>query len=88
MEAAFLLRGRALNGVGPASTNRSGIVSHLCNRCRPKSRPDEAGEIVPKVREDPDTESFKPSRRLSLLVDLWWVTRWISGWVAVADRGG
>ena len=72
VEVAFLLCGRALHGVGFARTDRSGTVSRLCDRRRPRSEPNEAGKIVSKVREDPDTKGFKPSRRLSLLVDLWW----------------
>ncbi len=96
VEAVFLLRGRALHGVGLARTDQSGIVSCLCNWHHPRSGPDEASKIVPKVREDPDTKSFKPSWRLSLLVDLWWPMvgcgvgfrvgcggwqGWVAGWV-------
>ena len=94
VEPAFLLRGRALHGVGPARTDQSGTVSRLCDWRRPRFGPDEAGKIVPKVRKDPNTESFKPSRWLSLLVDLWWPVvgcgvgcgGW-QGWVSVCCGG-
>jgi hypothetical protein len=98
VEAPILLRGCAFQGVGLARIDRSGTVSRLCYRRRPRFGPDEVGEIVPKVREDPDTESFKPSRRLSLLVDLWWPVvgcgvgcggwhGWVVGWVSVGCGG-
>ena len=72
VEATILLHGCSFQGVGLARIDRSGTVSRLCYRRRPRFGPDEAGEIVPKVWEDSDTESFKPSRWLSLLVGLWW----------------